>query len=188
MFAPCQHFTPSELSSIWSYDPITGVFLWAVRGKGRRYCQRAGNFDGRYYFLEYLGKKLLAHRVAWAVTYGKWPETDIDHKNGDTNDNRIENLRLATKTQNIVNKPATIRSLTGRKGVTKDKRDGRFYAYIDFEGKRKGLGGFATLDEATQARSQSEILHYGEYSYYASSASSGLSIPESDMAKTSKRS
>lgn len=172
MFAPCQHFTTSELLSIWTYDPVTGIFRWAIRGKGRKFGQRAGTFDGRYYVLEYLGKKLLAHRVAWAMTYGQWPEIDIDHKNGDTNDNRIENLRLATKVQNLVNKPATKRSLTGRKGVTRDKRDGRFYPYIDFEGRRKALGGFESLDAATQARASAEILHYGEHSYYASAPAS----------------
>jgi hypothetical protein len=48
--------------------------------------------------------KYSAHRLAWFYVHGKWPQSGIDHRNGDIGDNRIENLREATQAQNCANK------------------------------------------------------------------------------------
>jgi hypothetical protein len=168
MKEPCEHFTVAELRSIWAYNPETGVFTWKKRGRGRQHGKRAGAFDGRYYVLEYLGIKILAHRAAWAMYYGQWPKSRLDHRDRNTQHNWISNLREATHAQNMVNKPANKHSKTGEKGVYRDKRDGRFYPYIDFEGKRKGLGGYDTLAEAVTARRAAEEAHYGEFAYHLS--------------------
>jgi hypothetical protein len=45
-----------------------------------------------------------AHRLAWFFHYGVWPTCVIDHINGDTSDNRIDNLRDVTHAVNAQNK------------------------------------------------------------------------------------
>ena len=168
MKIPCEHFTVAELRETFDYDPITGVLSWKKRGRGRRVGRKAGRFDGRYYFIELLGKKLLGHRVAWTIYYGEWPKGRLDHRDRDANHNWIANLRPATHAQNMVNKPANKHSKSGEKGVHQDKRDGRFYPYIDIDGRRKGLGGFEKLEDAVAARRTAEAAHYGDFAYHLS--------------------
>jgi len=85
----------------------------------------------------------------------------------------------------MVNKPANKHSKSGEKGVYQDKRDGRFYPYIDFEGKRKGLGGFDKLSDAVSARRLAEETHYGEFAYHLSAPPLGrVAVP--DVTKAGK--
>ena len=53
------------------------------------------------------GKSVLAHRLAWALHYGEWPDGAIDHINGIKTDNRLCNLRLATRAQNQQNRSSS---------------------------------------------------------------------------------
>ena len=161
----------SDLKDIWNYDPRTGVFRWKVHAS--RKC-RAGTIAGSnkearygscYIELCYKQERYLAHRVAWAFVNGDWPSLDIDHKNGDKADNRIANLRLATRSQNIAHKSVNAHSLTGVKGVYRDKRDGRFYPYLDTKHGRVALGGFASLDAAGKAREIAEKRYWKEFSW-----------------------
>lgn len=81
----------------------------------------------------------------------------VDHINGDSLDNRNNNLRLATIAQNGQNR----RKLS--KGVSFDKRDSRWDAYIIANNKRFYLGRFKTKGEATKARRNAEIMHFKEF-------------------------
>ena len=69
-------------------------------------------------------KRLLAHRVAWAIYYGVWPEDCIDHINGDRSDNRISNLRDANKSTNGMNRGPQRNNSSGMKGIYFDQSRG----------------------------------------------------------------
>jgi hypothetical protein len=83
-------------------------------------------------------KPYQAHKIIYFMLTGEWPEF-IDHINGNRADNRIENLRPATKRQNIWNQDITSRNTSGIKGISFDKSVNRWYARVSANGivKRK---------------------------------------------------
>lgn len=149
-----------------SYDHETGVLRWKVRPTSNVAIGTvAGCLDHRGYRLVRLDRQLfLAHRVAWAIHYGVWPECDIDHRNADKGDNRIANLRLASRAQNIANSPPQNRNALP-KGCYRNKGRGRWYSKIQIDGKVKRLGSFVTADEAAAAFKQAHHDVYGSFSW-----------------------
>jgi len=145
------------------YEPLTGQFFWKISpGRGHPVGKETG-LSGKnvYNMISFRGKTFLAHRVAWLLYYGDWPDKMIDHINGDKHDNRIENLRLASRAENTVNRPPK----QGRtyKGVSKNGN--RFQAYINKHGERKHLGWFNCEHEAAKAYNIAARVLYGDYAY-----------------------
>lgn len=109
----------------------------------------------------------VAHRVIYALMGVDVPEgMEIDHKNRDPWDNRWENLRIATPSQNSYNALKTDRARTeaGRglpKGVS--PQAGRFKAQICINGKKRHIGMYATPEEAAEAYKAAAMPHHGEF-------------------------
>ncbi|MDN5006502.1 HNH endonuclease signature motif containing protein, partial [Bradyrhizobium sp. GCM10027634] len=103
-----------ELRRRLDYDPASGVFR--RRGKGKPISLKP-NGTG-YLRVSYDGVSFKAHRLAWFYVYGEWPSGDLDHANGVKTDNRIANLRPATRPQNQQNHPLTRKNSVGFKGVS----------------------------------------------------------------------
>jgi hypothetical protein len=101
-----------------------------------------------------------AHRVAWAMHYGEWPNGVIDHINGDGNDNRIKNLRLATVSDNAKNAKLSKANSSGMTGVTYIKNRGKWRGQIVHQGRCNFLGHFNDVNEAISARKKAEV-EYG---------------------------
>jgi hypothetical protein len=104
---------------------------------------------------------MLAHRVIFALVFGRYPEHCIDHVNGNPSDNRLMNLREATFSQNRYNSRGRQRSLTQVKGVT--KRRGGYRASIYLSGRNVHLGDFPTIDIAAAAYAAAAKQHFGEF-------------------------
>ena len=102
-------------------------------------------------------KKVFMHRMVMNAEYGKI----IDHKNCDPLDNRRENLRYATKSQNRMNCPST----NSHRGVSYHRQSGKWQAYIKKDGKQYALGMYINLEDAVAARKEAEEKYYGEYRY-----------------------
>ena len=96
--------------------------------------------------------------------YGEDPGPDflVDHINGNSLDNRIENLRLATDRENSKNRKRGSNNTTGFKGVTKNK-DGSFDARIYIDEEHKYLGSFKTIKLAANAYKEASIKYHGEW-------------------------
>lgn len=137
------------------YDPDSGQIA-SKDGKHGPW----GNGKNRL-VVNFHGKTVSAHRLAWLIHYGAWPEGMIDHINGDSMDNRIANLRIATYQQNNANRRGWRNSLSGVKGVTKKR--GRWFAQIMVDGKNKGLGYFENVEDAGKAYLQAAKRYFGEY-------------------------
>lgn len=161
--------TPKDLRKVLRYDPQTGKLFWRERDvsmfrDGYRDAKgNCNNWNARYSGNEacnalskgYLigsvfGKRLKAHRVAWAIYYGEWPSHQIDHINGVRNDNRIENLRDVMSSENQKNMKTPSRNTAGHIGVY--AHNGKWRAKI----KNLHIGVFDSIDEAINARKNAQ--------------------------------
>ncbi len=137
------------------YEPDTGLFFWKKSGQGRGSIEKpAGGKDRKGYTLICVDyKRLLAHRIAWAMTYGEWPATQIDHRDCDKSNNRIDNLRLSSDSLNRQNmRRARIDSTSGLIGALKYGGKKRpWTSRIKVDGKYVQLGTFITAEEAHEA-------------------------------------
>lgn len=123
-------FMTEEIKNHIGYSPEDGSFFWKKRARGRKASGRVGFKDPNgYIYIRVLGRKYRAHKLAWFIHYGEWPEKDIDHINQDKSDNRISNLRLATPSENGCNKGIPRHNRSGVKGV-------HFSLSRFFQGKR----------------------------------------------------
>lgn len=114
-----------------------------------------------------------AHRLSWAIHYGVWPDGDVDHINRNKSDNRICNLRIATRQQNMFNMSPTKRSKLGLKGISWDRN--RYRVSATFNGKNHYIGRFKTLDEAKAAYDAYIVQRRGEFAVTNLAAGTGQS-------------
>ncbi len=170
--------TIDELRRLLTYDPDTGALHWLARTPDmfagateqarRRTCacwngQYAGKpamigIDGYgYHQGPVKGRYLKAHRVAWALYYGKWPSKKCSHRNSDHRDNRIANLRDVDHRTCHLNAKLSKRNTSGAAGVVWNRRMERWQAFIKRDGKSRCLGTFPTFDGAAAARKAAEV-------------------------------
>lgn len=101
-------------------------------------------------------KTILMHRFLLNAPDG----VQVDHISGDRFDNRRFNLRLATPSQNAINRAIRADNTSGFKGVAFHKPSGKWCAVISMNGVRTHLGSFDTASAASDAyEAASEIMH-----------------------------
>lgn len=149
-----------------TYDPFTGHFTWIEQPSplARVHAgDRAGGLTGEgYVSIRYAGKAYQAHRLAWFFVNGTMPAGLLDHINGDRADNRIANLRLATRQQNAFNQRG--RGLHG-KGVSR-LPSGRYKAQLRSGAKHIYLGAFDTPEQAHSAYCAAAQKLFGEFARF----------------------
>ena len=167
----------ATLRSLVHYDPESGIFTWLSRkGDGLHVRKWNGKLAGKvagsksdgYILITVLSRKYKAHRLAWLYVYGTNPESEVDHINRVRMDNRISNLRLATKDENQFNVVLPRKhNVSGVKGAKWCPRDGNFMARIVVGGKEIYLGKFSTAEAAGEAYIAAHIKYANEYSPYS---------------------
>jgi hypothetical protein len=171
--------TPDELRKLLRYEPETGKLFWKERtpdmfGDSKQTaehkCSRwnsrlAGkeafngiNIEGYKRGLIW-SRQYIAHRIAWAVHHGSWPEQQIDHINGVKTDNRMCNLRDVSATENGRNRTLQANSTSGVTGVNWNKGARKWRACIRVQQKYVYLGHYRAIDDAIAARKAAEIEH-----------------------------
>lgn len=166
---------PSQevLRQLLRYDPATGKLFWRPRTPEN--CKRAEWFNARFAEREAFttenryrtgiinGVSCFAHRVVWKMHHGVDP-TDcyIDHINRVKTDNRIENLRLATGTQNQANVDKRPHRSSKFKGVCRVAR-GKWQGTLRKDGVRFHLGTFNCQTAAALAYDLAAIREFGEF-------------------------
>lgn len=111
------------------------------------------------------GKRIYRYQIIWTLHYGEWPRIGIDHINRDSTDDRIENLRLATKSQNMANTEIKSTNTSGLKGVSWYKATSKWRARITVKGKKVYLGYFGTPEEAHAAYCKAAREHHGDFAH-----------------------
>lgn len=165
--------TPSKeyLDECLDYDPNTGILTWKVRPlehfknlRGQRvfntqfsgkeafigkdiHNAKIGWINGRFYF---------AHRIIWKIMTGEEPPLVIDHKDQNPSNNRWENLREATNSQNGMNAKMKSNNTSGIRGVCSYK--GKWMVQI-----RGYRGVYCTLEEAKQVAQRIFLEEFNEY-------------------------
>lgn len=109
---------------------------------------RVGNLLGRGVFL--------AHRVAYALHHGVDPGAEIDHINGDPSDNRAENLRSVSRSDQARNMPLSNTNKSGRVGVFWITRLEKWGAAIQVNGRSHWLGYYDNFEQACSVRGEAE--------------------------------
>ncbi len=137
------------------YDAATGVFT--RRKSGRVYD--TPNAEG-YIVISVSGRSYQAQNLAWLYVHGVLPDCTVDHIDRNRSNNRINNLRLATRRQNAQNKSLSRRNTSGVKGVCFVSKRSVWSAEIYIDGQRTQLGYFKDFDEAVAARRSAELLHH----------------------------
>lgn len=165
------------LHEMFKLDAESGVIRWKSRPAGhfkpgpsrsaeqianKINSQHAGTvaFTSRHqrgYLRAELGGKLFqAHRVAFALFHGRWPESTVDHINGDPSDNRPANLRDVTHAENMRNQALRTDNKSGRVGVYAHKQSGKWAAAIRKDARVISLGLHETREAAIAARAAAD--------------------------------
>ncbi len=105
------------------------------------------------------GKLIRMHRQIMKATKG----IEIDHINGNTLDNRKQNLRLCKHKQNLANQQLSRANSSGYKGVSWNKQHKKWEAYIKVNQKRIHLGIFTDIKDAANAYNKSAKEHFGTF-------------------------
>ena len=145
------------------FDYIDGVLYWKVQKSNVvKVGQPAGSLDERtgYYRIHINSKLHKTHRLIFLYHHGYMP-TQVDHIDGDRMNNRIENLREATSSQNNQNRKAT--SSSGVKGVVWHKQSKKWIASICVNRKGVHLGSFLSIEEAALVANKARQSAHGEF-------------------------
>lgn len=153
----------------FTYEPETGELLFRIRPRSdfanlnafSRNVGREGKPAG-FPFNGYIGVKIdgklyKAHRICWLMTFGLLKtDYEIDHINGVRSDNRLENLREVTRSENLRNRGIAINNKSGVPGVYWHKHSKKWHSTIYVEKQRFHLGSFISIEDAQKTRVEAE--------------------------------
>lgn len=158
--------TQSELKEVLNYDQETGIFTWIKKpSKNISIGALCGSINKEgYHVLRINNNSIYAHRAAWIYVYGNIENSEIDHVNRIKTDNRIINLRLATRSQNIINR--MFENSTGYRVVTEVNRlksKSKFVAASRLNNKRIHIGTFDNAEDAAFAYQLFIFKTFGDF-------------------------
>jgi hypothetical protein len=159
--------TRARLREVLDYGPEAGIFRWKMRLSDNTHVgDVAGSMSSRGYIqIRIDGVLYSAHRLAYLYVHGYLPK-EVDHRNTVRSDNRIDNLRASTRSQNTANSGVRSDNTSGYKGVSKDKRSGKWWAHIKVNGKHFSLGRFTDIKDAAVAYRSAAVHHFGEFARF----------------------
>lgn len=141
---------------IWKVSPCQMPMMGKIAGTTRAIKNK------KVVSIGVKGKPFFAHRLIFLWHHGYMPK-EIDHEDRNTLNNRIENLRAATRCENVRNRGSYKNSLSKYVGVTKGKNKAKWMAAGSIDGKRKHIGVFETEEAAALAYNNFAVRHYKEF-------------------------
>jgi len=149
------------LKQILHYNPNTGLWTWlqAISNK-----VVIGNVAGTktpwgYIRITVHQEKYMAHRLAWFYMTGEWPPEEIDHKDLVRDNNKWDNLRLATSSQNKANRKEQRNNTSGHKGIDWDTRRSKWRTRV----ADKHIGYYDSFDMAVEKYRETAKDQFEEY-------------------------
>lgn len=152
--------TQARLKELIHYNPTTGIFM----RKFSRMSKIVGSPDkDGYLTIGIDGKNLKSHRLAFLYMNGRMPDGEVDHVNLKKSDNRFENLRDASRGQNMTNTKTYSNNASGAKGVHWHKKTMKWQASIMSNGKCFYLGLHEDIESAAAAVRAKRIELHGDF-------------------------
>jgi hypothetical protein len=153
--------TPADVALVaatFRYEPSSGTVL-RIDSRSTKPVRKKARVGAR---------TVRVHVLVWLLCKGAIPVGfEIDHADRDDSNNRVENLRLATGSENQRNRGAQRNNTTGFKGVSFDRRTKRYSASIAVHGRQIWLGRFDSKQAAARAYQDAARLHHGEFACHA---------------------
>jgi hypothetical protein len=161
--------TQARLRQLLSYSPESGLIVWRRRSNNSQFNSHfAGKIAGTKQSAGYIqigidGKKYLAHRLVFLYIRGSFPRGNVDHVNHIPSDNRFENLRSGSQSQNRANSRQPCTNTSGKKGVYYRRDYGNWFAQIHKDGKTIYLGIHDSIDQAAAAYAAAAKQIFGDF-------------------------
>jgi len=146
--------TQSQLKQHLHYDPDTGVFTRLVHMRRSEKGSVVGDVKAQgYRYIGVCGDRHRAHRLAFLYMTGAFPTEQVDHIDGDRDNNRWANLREANNAENARNMRLKKNNSSGICGVSRlVRKTEKWRARITVSGSERHLGVFDSLEKAIAAR------------------------------------
>jgi hypothetical protein len=146
---------------LFFYHAETGLIIrrcyWAGKNVGEEAGTQRTDSDGMTYRSVSIKHTLfMSHRVAWLLHYGRWPASQVDHKDGNGLNNRIQNLSEVTNKQNAMNQKLNAKNSSGVTGVRWHKLAKKWTSRVVQDGREIYLGLFESFEDAVRARKDAE--------------------------------
>lgn len=174
--------TAEFAKSIFRYDPENGKLFWKERSpnmflekkKSPEHCCAIWNANNANKEITYKNnygyivarinrKSYLASRIIWLLNYGENPKFEIDHIDMNKENNKIDNLRPSSRSQNGCNRGLQKNNISGYKGVGFCRVKNKWRSRIMINKKEKFIGYFDTPKEAYEAYKRAARQYHGEY-------------------------
>lgn len=156
--------TQTRLKELFDY--VDGSLVWRVslNVKAQK-GQTAGSINARGHINVQVDKRMYAlHQLVYLYHHGFVPN-EIDHRDRNKLNNRIENLRPCTSSQNKGNIQLLPTNTSGYRGVSLNSRSQKWHAQIKIHGNQTYLGRFDTPEEAALVYNEAAIEHFGEFAF-----------------------
>lgn len=152
-----------QAKALHLFEYKDGQLYWKNAVRPSFNGKEAGYDNGnRYKKVTVEGRQYYVHRIIYLMRHGDCPQF-IDHVDGNPSNNKIDNLRQATASQNTINYIRKRKSNTGVCNVAFDKRRNKFNVYVRVNCKPKFFGGFEDLELAELVANEARAKHYGEF-------------------------
>jgi hypothetical protein len=157
-----------ELLDVLFYDPENGNFIWRCSYNHIKIGDVAGSIRKRkngykQCYIKIFGKTYAASRLAWFYVTKVWPDNEIDHRDGNSLNNRWNNLRSATRSQNCFNKGIPIQSKSKTKNVYWKERLKKWEISFKINGKRTYYGVYKDFEMANLIACEIRDNLHGEF-------------------------
>jgi hypothetical protein len=153
-----------DVSKLLSYNPKTGIFVRLSNKTRTDFVGRKAGYLNHtgYLFIKIHGRGYNASNIAWLLMTHHWPTMEVDHKNRIRSDCRWENLRLATRGEQTINRGIQKNNTSGFTGV-RPRKDGLFWAYVYLNRNQYSIGYFRTAKAAAKARASAAKRLHGQF-------------------------
>lgn len=158
--------TADRLKTLLTYDPTTGLFMRRAPAANGKFKQGsiAGTVQPNGYIrIKIDGVQYSAHRLAWLYVHGYLPSDWIDHKDANPSNNRVDNLRLVSPSENKMNCFVRKDNSSGCKGVNWHKHRQKWAVSCTVRGVKHYLGHFDNLEDAVRSRTLFAKTAHGEF-------------------------
>ena len=153
--------TVEYVCSLFEY--IDGDLYWRVNRGPSKAGDKAGSKNNTGYLHVSIDSKLYKnHRIIWLMHNGSSPKF-VDHIDGDPLNNKIENLRGATQSQNMMNLKTPRTNTSGIKGVSWYKPRRKWRVSVTVNGKQKSFGCFDDIELAELVAIEARNKYHGEF-------------------------